>query len=48
LVIEGFHVPHVHIKLYPVVDKHLILTGTGPKEDEHLRQTAEKVKAALK
>lgn len=51
LAIEGFEVPHVHIKIYPVHDTS---RGLGPylasgemADDEELASLAEKIKAAL-
>ncbi len=51
LVVEGFEVPHVHIKLYPMTDtdKNLgdVITKTEEKSDEILSQEAEKIKSLL-
>ncbi len=47
LVIEGFHVPHFHIKLYPVKDKTLILTGSKSSEDSALKIVVEKIRGNL-
>lgn len=50
-VIEGFEVPHVHIKLYPMQDGELplgVLIKNGKiEDDEVLAGHAEKIKAAL-
>jgi len=47
IVIEGFQVPHFHIKLYPAQNDEptkYTLTESGPKaEDEKLKQLAEKI-----
>lgn len=51
LVVEGFEVPHVHIKLYPVPNttENLgsIITNVSEKSDEELQVLADKIKAAL-
>ena len=51
LAIEGFEVPHVHIKIYPVYDTS---RGLGPflssgemAEDEELAELAEQIKKCL-
>lgn len=51
LAVEGFEVPHVHIKIYPVTD---ISHGLGPflqggalTEDATLAELAKKIKRAL-
>lgn len=51
MVVEGFEVPHVHIKLYPMTSteiplgKHL--SGGVMAEDTELEKEAEKIIAAL-
>lgn len=50
IVVEGFEVPHVHIKLYPMVeDKNLgkVFTHPAEKSDEELTIAAEKIKSHL-
>lgn len=51
LAVEGFEVPHVHIKIYPVVDTSgglgRYLTGGEMADDGELAQLAEKLKSAL-
>lgn len=53
LVVEGFEVPHVHIKLYPVKnvgEATSLMSVTGEREeqsDESLQKTADKIKAEL-
>lgn len=48
LVVEGFEVPHVHIKLYPMIhtDKNLteVAHKSDMKSDEELQVAAEKIK----
>lgn len=51
LAIEGFEVPHVHIKIYPVYD---ISRGLGPylasgemADDEELAELAEQIKKCI-
>lgn len=52
LAVEGFEVPHVHIKLYPMVgtDKNLgdIIPLQSEKSDEDLRKEADLIKAGLR
>jgi histidine triad (HIT) family protein len=51
LVVEGFEVPHVHIKLYPMTkdDTNLASAIDNPKEatDQCLQTQADKIKEAL-
>jgi len=51
LVVEGFEVPHVHIKLYPMPkDNHdlgVLLSGGQMADDDALVTIAEKIKSAL-
>jgi histidine triad (HIT) family protein len=47
IVVEGFEVPHVHIKLYPVKNTSLSLSPGEEASDEDLAQLAEKLKKAL-
>lgn len=51
LVVEGFEVPHVHIKLYPMTtdDKNLssVMTELKEKSDKELEKGAELIKAKL-
>lgn len=53
LVVEGFEVPHVHIKLYPFRELPEggslgeRLKTTSEKSDEELQKVAEKIKTAL-
>lgn len=51
LVVEGFEVPHVHIKLYPMIhtDKNLteVAHKSEMKPDEELLQQAELIKKGL-
>jgi histidine triad (HIT) family protein len=47
LVIEGFEVPHAHIKLYPVVEPHLV-PSSGPEATiEELEVIAAKIRSKL-
>ncbi len=52
LVVEGFEVPHVHIKIYPMqsTDKSvgLVMTQQAESTDEELDEQAEKIKSVLK
>ena len=47
LVVEGFEVPHVHIKLYPVPDKHLVLSGGHVVDDKTLQEVADTLRNNL-
>ncbi len=51
LAIEGFEVPHAHIKLYPLDstahDLGKYLSGGEMADDEELEKVAEKIKSAL-
>jgi histidine triad (HIT) family protein len=51
VVVEGFEVPHAHIKLYPMTsaDTNLgaVITQTKEMDDETLQTQADKLKAAL-
>ena len=47
VVIEGFEVPHVHIRLYPCPTEALILSPRREASDEELRDIASRVRAAL-
>ncbi len=51
VVVEGFEVPHVHIKIYPMKDmsENLGNTITKPSEasDEELQTQADRLKTAL-
>ena len=51
LVVEGFEVPHVHIKLYPMIhtDKNLteVAHKSEMKSDEELQIQADKIRAVL-
>lgn len=46
-VIEGFEVPHVHIRLYPCQTATLTLSPRREASDEELKTIAEKIRAAL-
>lgn len=43
IVVEGFQVPHVHIRLHPAYEKKLLLHGEIA-DDDSLRRVAEKIK----
>ncbi len=47
IVVEGFQIDHTHIKLYPVKEKKLVLTGDTPADDEELKKIAKEIKANL-
>jgi histidine triad (HIT) family protein len=47
VVIEGFEVPHVHVKLYPCISNELILKPQQEASDRDLEELANKLKAVL-
>jgi len=51
VVVEGFEVPHIHIKLYPLPDKATALTDyiihTAPASQDKLRTNCEAIKSQL-
>jgi histidine triad (HIT) family protein len=51
VVVEGFEVPHVHIKLYPMQnnDENLgdVITRVAEADDAYLHELAEKIKVNL-
>jgi len=49
LVIEGFEVPHTHIKLYPVYEGNKLATlGTEQEDIAILKEIAEEIKLHIK
>ena len=47
VTIEGFEVPHVHIKLFPRTSPSSVTHGASEAKDEDIRREAEKIKRAL-
>lgn len=47
VVIEGFEVPHVHVRLYPCTEETLTLAPRREATSEELARVAERVRAAL-
>lgn len=47
VVIEGFEVPHAHIKLYPLTTIGFNMHGGKEADDETLGEEAERIKRAL-
>lgn len=51
LVVEGFDVPHMHIKIYPVPNKEkalgILMHETAEETDEQLTVVATQIQAAL-
>lgn len=47
VVVEGFEVPHVHIRLYPCVTEKLPLSPRHEASDEELKIVADKIRSAL-
>jgi len=48
VVVEGFEVPHVHVRLYPCPTEDLVLSPRSEATDEELRNTASRVRVALR
>jgi len=48
MVVEGFEVPHIHIRLYPCPKDQLILSPRKEAPDEELKRIADKIRAALR
>jgi histidine triad (HIT) family protein len=46
-IVEGFEVPHVHIRLYPCTEGKMILEPRTETDDAKLKDLANKVRAAL-
>ena len=46
-VIEGFEVPHTHIRLYPCTTPTLTLSPRREASDEELKTIADKIRAVL-
>lgn len=47
MVVEGFEVPHAHIKIYPMYSAELIYSGGKESSDEELETVAEKIRKFL-
>jgi histidine triad (HIT) family protein len=47
IVVEGFEVPHAHIKLFPVYKEQLEINGGKEASDEVLQSTAKRIKEKL-
>jgi len=47
LVIEGFEVPHTHIKLFPVTMPNLVTSSGSEADDDELEVVAEKIRKEL-
>lgn len=48
MLVEGFHVPHVHIKMYPVREGEKLEIHMGDEvSDEILKDQAEKIRSEL-
>jgi len=47
LVIEGFDVPHVHVRLYPVTEGTLNLSHGPEASDEELKRVGDKIRQHL-
>ncbi|HEU4677663.1 MAG TPA: HIT family protein [Candidatus Paceibacterota bacterium] len=48
MIIEGFEVPHAHLKLYPVTRREFTPHGGKEVDDATLEKEAEKIKANLR
>ena len=47
VLVEGFEVPHVHVRLYPVTTPPLRIESGPMATDEELQVVGEKIRAAL-
>ncbi len=47
LLVEGFEVPHAHIKLYPVIRREFHIHGGKEVDDATLEAEAQKIRANL-
>lgn len=47
VVVEGFEVPHAHIRLYPLTTQHLSLTSGDMASDEELAELGRRIRAVL-
>lgn len=47
LIVEGFEVPHAHIKLVPAYQNHLPHDVIGPADDKTLEELAKKLQMKL-
>jgi histidine triad (HIT) family protein len=48
VVIEGFDVPHVHVRLYPIQEGRTLELTSGPQAtQEQLKRTGDKIRANL-
>lgn len=48
LIIEGFEIPHVHIRLHPAYEKKLLVKASDIKPlEQEFKQQAEKIKSLL-
>jgi histidine triad (HIT) family protein len=47
MVLEGFEVPHVHVRLYPCTTNELVWNPRYEAPDDELKTVADKVRAAL-
>jgi len=48
MVVEGFDVPHVHVRLYPVIEEHLDLSQGPEASDEELKEVGDKIRQHIK
>ena len=47
VIIEGFEVPHVHVRLYPCTTETLVLSPRHEATDAELKIVADKIRAVL-
>lgn len=47
VVVEGFEVPHAHIRLYPLTTPHLSLKSGDMASDEELAELGRRIRAIL-
>lgn len=46
-VVEGFELPHVHVRLYPCFENNIILEPRTEISDEEIKELADKVRGAI-
>ena len=48
IVVEGFAVDHIHVRLHPCYERHLKFEPMPKQSDEEFKSTADKIKTFLK
>jgi histidine triad (HIT) family protein len=47
IIVEGFEVPHVHVRLYPCTENSLVLEPRSEASNEELKNLADKLRAVI-